>query len=383
MISRQDGYVLRNIEGENYLLPYGQQTADQKRALTLNETGLFLWNALESPKEIRDLVRLFRTHYEIEEEMSYEELEKDVNDFLRQLIAIGVLSEDLGLVEGKLSHTLEIAGIKVNFYGEAASFSDNFAPFYIDETPNADQHMEVLLIPPPNKVNGRVIIRNAEMQIMQTDFGYVVVFHKMKNVHEAWMNKEGSYVRFYCFPARNDEDRENIFHAIRLFFLYLAQKRGLFAIHSASILYRDKAWLFSGHSGMGKSTHTALWKEEIGTPYLNGDLNLVGMHEGKPAVFGIPWCGTSGIFTTERQELGGIVLLGRAEKDEVLPMSEHEKVLRIMQRMISPTWSPKLLDKNLNCAKELAESIGVYHLVCTREPSAVYAIKEKIDEDLH
>lgn len=42
---------------------------------------------------------------------------------------------------------------------------------------------------------------------------------------------------------------DNLFHAIRLFFLFIAQKKGLFAIHSASILYHDKAWLFSGHSG--------------------------------------------------------------------------------------------------------------------------------------
>lgn len=66
---------------------------------------------------------------------------------------------------------------------------------------------------------------------------------------------------------------------------------------------------------MGKSTHTALWHELFGTPYLNGDLNLLGFEDGHITVYGIPWCGTSEIFTTEQYELGGIVLLGAGLAD--------------------------------------------------------------------
>ena len=62
---------------------------------------------------------------------------------------------------------------------------------------------------------------------------------------------------------------------------------------------------------MGKSTHTALWHELFDTPYLNGDLNLLGLDKDHIIAYGIPWCGTSGIFTAEAYELGGIILLGR------------------------------------------------------------------------
>ena len=44
MIKRQKGYVLKRIEDTVYLLPYGQNIADQKRGLILNETGEFIWN---------------------------------------------------------------------------------------------------------------------------------------------------------------------------------------------------------------------------------------------------------------------------------------------------------------------------------------------------
>lgn len=134
----------------------------------------------------------------------------------------------------------------------------------------------------------------------------------MSNIHQVHMSLDGSYVRFYCTPETSESAQENIFHATLALFPGLLHKSiGKFAIHSASILYKEKAGLFSGHSGMGKSTHTQMWHDLLQTPYLNGDLNLLGWESGKIIVYGIPWCGTSGIYTTTDHELGGIVLLGR------------------------------------------------------------------------
>ena len=193
------------------------------------------------------------------------------------------------------------------------------------------------------------------------------------------MTEDGSYVEIYCRRPFGEEETDQLFHAIRMFYLYLAQKKGYYAVHSASILYTGKAWLFSGHSGMGKSTHTAMWHEQLGVPYLNGDLNLIGRKDGKMVVCGIPWCGTSEIYTTGDYELGGIVLLGRDTKDHVEPLIMYEKIMRVMQRMISPVWKEELLEKNLEIAKVIAKEVPVLHLFCTKEISAVETVKEEID----
>ena len=131
---------------------------------------------------------------------------------------------------------------------------------------------------------------------------------------------------------------------------------------------------------MGKSTHTALWHELLQTPYLNGDLNLIGIKNGIPVIYGIPWCGTSEIFTTECHELGGIVLLGRDITDHVEELESDEKVLRVMQRMISPAWTGEMMEKNLGFSEKLVDLIQVWNLYCTKNPSAVYTIKEEIDK---
>ena len=131
---------------------------------------------------------------------------------------------------------------------------------------------------------------------------------------------------------------------------------------------------------MGKSTHTRLWHELLQTPYLNGDLNLLGMEDGKIIVYGIPWCGTSELYTTADHKLGGIILLGRdPEKDFLQELASSEKIIRVMQRMISPSWKERFFSMNLEFAETVAEQVPVLHLLCTRNPSAVYTIQREID----
>ena len=173
-----------------------------------------------------------------------------------------------------------------------------------------------------------------------------------------------------------------------LFFLFIAQKNGLFAIHSASLLYHQKAWLFSGHSGVGKSTHTAFWNTLFQTPYLNGDLNLLGFDIKKKQimVYGIPWCGTSGIFTAQNYELGGIVLLGQhPSKNHFEDLNESEQILRVMQRMISPVWKEQQLSLNLIFAEEIVSHVPVFSFLCMPEPSSAQSLKAGINlwEDNH
>lgn len=195
------------------------------------------------------------------------------------------------------------------------------------------------------------------------------------------MTKDGHLVQIYCSSAVTESNLENLFHAIRPFFLFIAQKSGKFAVHSASLLYKEKAWLFSGHSGMGKSTHTNLWKELFGTPLLNGDLNLIGEENGRFlfTVFRGAELPAS-VSTHEKQRLGGIVSAGRDAKDNRFEiMTPAERVLRVMQRMISPSWTDELVSRSLAFAETLTDEIPVFHFLCMKNPSAAHKMRQRID----
>lgn len=131
MFKCQPGYTLRKIKGINYLLPYGQQIADLKKGFVLNETSTFLWNVLQHHEgaEPQQLAEILARTYQLDESY-YPELLKDVTDFLTQLTAMGMITEDLHLISSIPSVSMIIAGICIKLYGSAELISPNFKPFY-------------------------------------------------------------------------------------------------------------------------------------------------------------------------------------------------------------------------------------------------------------
>ena len=65
-----------------------------------------------------------------------------------------------------------------------------------------------------------------------------------------------------------------LFNIFREMFILACVSRDRLAIHSAAIIYDDKAYLFSAPSGTGKSTHANLWKDEYDCEILNGDVAI-------------------------------------------------------------------------------------------------------------
>ena len=82
----------------------------------------------------------------------------------------------------------------------------------------------------------------------------------------------------------------------------------------------------------------------------------------------------------KEQRLGGIVLLGRDAKDNRFEiMTPAERVLRVMQRMISPSWTDELVSRSLAFAETLTDEIPVFHFLCMKNPSAAHKMRQRID----
>jgi hypothetical protein len=377
------GFSLQWIREVPYLLPFGQNISDHRRGLRINETGAFIWETLDTEHSRQELLDAVLSHYEVPAAQQ-DAVIRDTDDFISMLATYGMVdaefSEALAPDCCASNETyLQIGGRKLCLLGPKDFLAPEFAPFEVAQAKTVDCTISIHTNPPVSVENGTLLLRSRELFVCERSLDYLFLFPTAPQILEGSVTKDGKAAHFYLCPPVKDSLKQDLFHAIRLVFLYLGQLHGLFALHSASILYNGKAWLFSGHSGMGKSTHTNLWKEHCDTPVLNGDLNLLELTEQGAVVRGIPWCGTSGISTTKTYPLGGIVLLGRAEIDRVEELSCDEKALLVAQRLISPSWTLEQLARSLAFTSALTSRIPVCRLKCTKSTAAVETMRQWID----
>ena len=382
MIKRNPGYVLREFAEVFYLYPFGQSVADYDKSSRLNETGVLLWELLEEPKEKEELITAFTEKFEADDETK-KEIRKDMERFIAILITQNILldTEEEEILSGSIEREFEIAGLTMRMKASKECIPKEFDPFEVhlsEKSPN----LKIEVVPKVCRFQetGTILVRNEELVVFEQEERFLLLFLLSEKIVEAVLSKDGSKAVVYYTPPADAVFSEDLFHAIRFFFLYMAQERGFFAVHSVSLLYRDRAWLFSGHSGMGKSTHTRLWQENLHTPVFNGDLNLLSIDGESVNVHGIPWCGTSGISGRGTYPLGGIVLLKKVESEiRCLSLSKEEKQIRVANRIISPTWKKELQDKNLAFAKDIIKKVPVWKLEHTKNRKSMDVIQGQMD----
>ena len=426
-----------NISGDDYLLPTAQSISDHKRGIRISDTGALIWSLLEPGISLSSLIEDFITKAGISDTYK-DDAAADVKLFIDHLTDLGIVCEesnDQVSVSGSRSAgtgvsstaeesvspifqafdkpalELNIAGINIDLYGNRDYFAPSFESFNrhgdpapgdpvhdpsagTSDTGKTDLRIAVLESPSdkPSGITGEnsgLIIRNKEMNISENAGEYVISYPGSSQVIETRINKESFDTVLFIKKDREGTDMYDpasfvyqLFHAIRIPFLYVSEQRGMYAIHSVSILYKNKAWLFSASSGTGKSTHAALWTDNTDAVNINGDLNVIGIKDGTPAVFGIPWCGTSGLYDTGAYPLGGVIFLKRSQTDRLEDINGSERVITLTRRSISPVWNSKALHSMISDLLPIADSVFIKRLHCTKEVSAQKLLQSSIDSYL-
>ncbi len=83
----REGFLLRNVAGNNVVVPIGQATLDFNGMMSLNETGAFIFSKMLDGTTKEQLIEDLISEYEVEREMA----EKDVDDFIKKVEGEGLL----------------------------------------------------------------------------------------------------------------------------------------------------------------------------------------------------------------------------------------------------------------------------------------------------
>lgn len=65
----KNGFNLRTVCGENFLVAEGEENIDFSNIISMNESSSYLWNSIQGKDfEVKDLVDLLIEMYEVDEE---------------------------------------------------------------------------------------------------------------------------------------------------------------------------------------------------------------------------------------------------------------------------------------------------------------------------
>lgn len=80
-------FCMRNICGENTLVPIGETAVSFKGIIKVNNIGSFIWNNLEGAKDENEIVSMVMDKYNLE----LNEARTSVDDFLKYLKNVNII----------------------------------------------------------------------------------------------------------------------------------------------------------------------------------------------------------------------------------------------------------------------------------------------------
>lgn len=147
---------------------------------------------------------------------------------------------------------------------------------------------------------------------------------------------------------------------------------GGFYLHASAVVVDGYAYLFSGHSRAGKSTHARQWQALFGdgAVVINDDKPALRRIDGVWYAYGTPWCGKDGINTNRKAPVAGVCFMKKGQENKIRRMTSFEAVQNILSQTIYKFQSADRLDKMLAHLNVFLKEIPVYELENRPEPDA-------------
>ena len=152
---------------------------------------------------------------------------------------------------------------------------------------------------------------------------------------------------------------------------------GMLVLHSAYIVTRQgQGILFSGPSGIDKSTQAALWQRYAGAEIVNGNRALARPDTG--TVSGVFYAGTSGISRNVTAPLQAVVLLEQGSENRITALRPQEAFARLLSQCAYYQRDAASAARMTELAALLVTNVPVRQLTCRADGDAVRTLEEEL-----
>lgn len=286
--------------------------------------------------------------------------------------------------------TLNIASLDIELETERLlHLNESFIPFLADKKPgdSAGSRYHAVF-----RQTDRLDIPEADKRICTRDF-------------DVYEERPGRYIRFYRdgrdgkYYATSRFDRKsrtvqirylagneksvsetgNSFFHIEWENMLLGEEKMI--LHAACVRHPEVGGvLFSGPSGVGKSTQADLWCTYQGTELLNGDRTILGRGRHGWRAYGSPYAGSSRCYVNESCNVTALVILKQSPVCRIRRMDKSEAFRAVYAGLTVNNWDSRFVDRICDLTGELIREVPVYELSCTPDRHAVELLYSELQK---
>lgn len=225
------------------------------------------------------------------------------------------------------------------------------------------------------------VFRNLIFSVVKTSNGYERIYHDHKE--QDWQYAIGRMDNDHLEVIEYLEDSKHFFSETSNVFSHIALEelliqRNAMILHASLIAAPCGGILFSGPSGIGKSTQAALWELYEQTEILNGDRTILRRNEVWKA-YGSPYAGSSRYYVNQSIAVRAIVILQKSETCTIKRLNHVQAFRKLYAGMIVNTWNASYVQMLMELLGQLIAEVPVYWLQCTPTKDAVLLLKNTLE----
>lgn len=157
--------------------------------------------------------------------------------------------------------------------------------------------------------------------------------------------------------------------------------RNRLCLHASCVDTPMGGILFSGVSGIGKSTQADLWCQYRNAKQINGDRPILTKGTDGWLAWGSPYAGSSKIHVNASCPITAIVMLKQEATCTLRRLSLPEAFRAVWSGLTMHSWNEKLVELASNLTIDLVSTVPVFEFGCTPDEAAVRYLEEELGKE--
>lgn len=215
--------------------------------------------------------------------------------------------------------------------------------------------------------------------------GYKILLSDNTGKYLSLLQSSARFTHNHLFLSGGPADQFLGFdNAVMMAFAFSTVYSRTLLIHASAIVHRNKAFLFLGKSGTGKSTHSKYWLQNIPeTTLLNDDNPILQISKnGQILVYGSPWSGKTPCYKNAVYPLGGIVRIQQAPYNAVRQCERLEAFTSLFSSSSYIPWDASSRANCIDTVSAIASAVPSFCLKCLPNAEAARLCAATIAEGL-